>query len=62
LNYAMFRYGSHRLMCLNNLMQPGSGLWWFYMLRPESDAIRRCGLVQVGVAFLEWVWECGCGL
>jgi hypothetical protein len=26
--------------------------------------MRRCGLVGVGVALLEWVWPCwsGCGL
>jgi hypothetical protein len=27
--YAMFRYGPHRLMCLNKPMGPGSGMWWF---------------------------------
>jgi hypothetical protein len=34
------------------------------MLGPESGTIRRCSLVGVGVALLEWVWPCwsGCGL
>jgi hypothetical protein len=35
-----------------------------YMLSPGSGTIRRCGLVGVGVALLEWVWPwwSGCGL
>ena len=35
-----------------------------YMLDPGSGTIRRCGLVGMGVALLEWVWPCwnGCGL
>jgi len=34
------------------------------MLSPWSGTIRRCGLVGVGVALLEWVWPCWskCGL
>jgi hypothetical protein len=28
------------------------------MLGPESGTIWRCGLVEVGVALLEWVWPC----
>jgi hypothetical protein len=32
------------------------------MLSLESGTIRRCGPVQVGVAFLEWVCHFGCGL
>ena len=41
LHYAMFKYGPHRLMCLN-AWPIGSG------------TIRRCGLVGVGVSL--WVW------
>jgi hypothetical protein len=35
-----------------------------YVLGPGSGTTRRCGLVGVGVALLEWVWPCwsGCGL
>jgi hypothetical protein len=32
------------------------------MLGPGNGTIRRCGLVEVGVALLEWVCHCGCGL
>ena len=32
-----------------------------YVLGPGSGTIRRCG-PEVGVAFLEWVCHCGCGL
>jgi hypothetical protein len=34
------------------------------MIGPGSGTIRRCGLVGMGVALLEWVWPCwnGCGL
>jgi hypothetical protein len=32
------------------------------MLGPEGDTVRRCGLVRVGVAFLEEVCYCGGGL
>jgi hypothetical protein len=28
------------------------------MLGPGNDTIRRCGLVGVGVASLEWMWPC----
>ena len=39
------------LMCLNT---------W----PTESDTIRRCGLVGVGMALLEWIWHywSRCGL
>jgi hypothetical protein len=33
-----------------------------YMLGPGSVPVRRCGLVGVGVALLEWVCHCGRGL
>ena len=33
-----------------------------YMLDPGSGTFRRCGLVGVGVALLELVCCCGCGL
>lgn len=39
----------HRPMCLNT--------WPM-----ESGAIRKRGLVGVGVAMLEWVWPCGVGV
>jgi hypothetical protein len=31
------------------------------MTGPGSGTIRRCGLVGVGVALLEWVCHCGVG-
>ena len=34
----------------------------FNMLGPESDTIRRCGLVGVGMALLEEVGHCKVGL
>jgi hypothetical protein len=32
------------------------------MFGPGNGIIRRCGLVEVGVAFLEEVYHCGVGL
>jgi hypothetical protein len=32
-----------------------------YILGPGSGAIWRCGLVGIGVTWLEWVCHCGCG-
>jgi hypothetical protein len=32
-----------------------------YILGPGSGTIRRCGLVAIGVTWLEWVCHCGCG-
>jgi hypothetical protein len=34
------------------------------MLGPGSGTVRRCGLVGVGVALVEWVWPwwSGCAL
>ena len=41
----MFRYGPHRLMCLNKPM--GFREWKVvYMLCPGSRAIRECGLLE----------------
>jgi hypothetical protein len=38
-------------------------LWWFKYAWPiESDTIRRCGLVGIGVALLKEVSHCGGGL
>jgi hypothetical protein len=31
------------------------------MLGPGNGTIKRCGLVEVGVALLEEVCHCGCG-
>jgi hypothetical protein len=33
-----------------------------YMVGPGSGTISRCGPVGVGVALLEWMCLCGCGL
>jgi hypothetical protein len=43
-----------------------SGLWeggcdGLYILGPGSGIIWRCGLVGIGVTWLEWVCHCGCG-
>jgi hypothetical protein len=54
LHYAMFRYGSHRLLYLNKHMGPGSGNDGLYMLRPGSSFIRRYGVVGVGMSYWEW--------
>jgi hypothetical protein len=32
-----------------------------YILEPGSGTIWRCGLVGIGVTWLEWVCHCGCG-
>ena len=32
-----------------------------YILGPGSGTIWRCGLVGIGVTWLEWVCYCGCG-
>jgi hypothetical protein len=32
-----------------------------YILRPGIGTIWRCGLVGIGVTWLEWVCHCGCG-
>ena len=32
-----------------------------YILEPGSGTIWRCGLVGIGVTWLEWVYHCGCG-
>ena len=35
LHYAMFRYGSHRLMCLNKPMGVGGIMLWFVYAWPK---------------------------
>jgi hypothetical protein len=38
-------------------------MWWFEYAWPmESDTIRRCGLVRIGVALLMEVCHYGSGL
>ena len=33
-----------------------------YMFGPGGGTISRCEPVRIGVALLEWVCHCGCGL
>jgi hypothetical protein len=52
----------HRLMFLNKSMG-GQGVEHdgLYILGPGNGTIWRCGLVGIGVTWLEWVCHCGCG-
>ena len=56
LNYAMARYGSHRLTHGFEQAYGDQGVECdgLYMLGPGSGTIRRCGPVGVGVSL--WVW------
>ena len=42
--------------------RPFEVYYGLYMLSSGSGTIRRYGLVGVGMALLEWVYYCGCGL
>jgi hypothetical protein len=56
LHYAMFKYGPHRLMCLNKSgggVGKGVECHGLYILRPGSGTIWRCDLVGIGVTWLE---------
>ena len=44
--------------CCCNMLPSCDGL---YILGPGSGTIWRCGLVGIGVTWLEWVCHCGCG-
>jgi hypothetical protein len=57
LHYTMYRYGPHRLTCLNKPLGPREGnVMVLYMLGPGSGTTRMCNLVGTGVC------HCGCGL